>query len=221
MTGFGNWLKTNSERYPVTIFVIADQLMDEYFRDWLIAIVNQYPSVTIGCHGYEHRSWSAWPEDKDNFSQALEKSKKKVLSVVGNAWRPWFRAPNGYIAPWMAEVLKEQGFTLDTSINPSLLVRRKAGKKKSWKLVNQSMKNEGIIERQWLTSWLGPTCGPALHIPGLRGIARRLWLQKSALPIASEKQLLDEKQQVITLYWHLLDHGKNNGTWCPPLNYCR
>jgi hypothetical protein len=117
----------------------------------------------------------------------------------------------------MAVVLKEQGFVLDTSINPSFLVRNKFGPQKNWKLVENAMCENNIIERPWLNSWLGPACGPALHIPGLAGVSRRLWLKKSSLSHATEKQLLTKKTNVITLYWHLTDHARNNGKWTPPV----
>ena len=46
-------------------------------------------------------------------------------------------------------------------------------------------------------------------IPILRNNARRVW--KKLGPFV----LPDETEE--TVYWHVLDHGRKNGTWKPPL----
>ncbi|MBT3771387.1 MAG: polysaccharide deacetylase family protein [Euryarchaeota archaeon] len=216
MQGFTTWIKEKQD-CPITLFIIGEQLLDDFFCNWVVELLDISKNITVGCHGWDHRSWSAWPKDRNSFSTNVVRAKKLIMSVVGDAWRPWFRAPAGYIAPWMAVVLKEQGFVLDTSINPSFLVRNKFGPQKNWKLVENAMCENNIIERPWLNSWLGPACGPALHIPGLAGVSRRLWLKKSSLSHATEKQLLAQKTNVVTLYWHLTDHARNNGKWTPPV----
>ena len=66
MQGFETWLSTHNK--PVTLFVIADSLEDAEFNQWLQALLERFsPRVTIGCHGLNHRSWSAWPADPQLF----------------------------------------------------------------------------------------------------------------------------------------------------------
>ena len=218
MIGFSHWhLEKPSER-AATIFVIADQLKDEEFQQWLTNLLSESDYITVGCHGMNHRSWSAWGEDVDGFTQALRQAKMEIQEVVGKYWRPWFRAPAGYIAPWMSEVLANEGFTVDSSVNPSFLVHRKTGKGNSWKKVKEAMKEFGLVERPWLTSEIGPACGPALHIPLLRGFAKRAWKRISNLPLASDAVICDGSKEIVTVYWHLHDHARGGGKWVPPLS---
>ena len=203
MIGFENWL--NKTGYPVTIFVIADQLHGE-FLEWLQRITIEH-DVLIGCHGLTHRSWSAWGKDKQGFSESLSQAISRIKEAVGDSYRPWFRAPAGYIAPWMAEVLSENGIELDSSVNPSWLVRRKSAG--GWNNVIESMNSVGVIEKPWLTKWSLPICGPALFRFPLSIIAKRTWKRIDGKVGGPEMEQ--------TVYWHLLDHARQNGKWFPPL----
>ncbi|MDP6639441.1 MAG: hypothetical protein QF817_00060 [Candidatus Poseidoniaceae archaeon] len=218
MDGFSDWHLQNPSRRAVTIFVIADQLGDGEFCKWLRQLLLASEHITIGCHGLNHRSWSAWGEDIAGFRKALRLAKEQISDFSGAAWRPWFRAPAGYVAPWMSQVLAEEGFTVDSSVNPSLLVKRKAGRGNSWSQVSEAMRSAGVVERKWLTSLLGPACGPALHLPILRGFARRAWRRVSELDLASDSQICDMDSEVVTVYWHLHDHARSEGKWAPPLS---
>ena len=131
------------------------------------------------------------------------------MNNVKTSWRPWFRAPAGYIAPWMAPVIAKAGFELDSSVNPSWLVRKKAGPWKDWNAVMKALKDSGVESKPWLCRFTLPTCGPALSIPFLRWNARRAWSKLG--PFVSP----DETDE--TVYWHILDHRKQDGTWKPPL----
>ena len=64
-------------------------------------------------------------EDSDGLLKALVEADSRLHDFAGDAWRPWFRAPAGYIAPWMAPVIVKAGFELNSSVNPSWLVRKK------------------------------------------------------------------------------------------------
>ena len=103
MSAFRKWL--DRTQVTLTIFVIADQLDDSIFNHWLKDLLHNHPQVTIGCHGLTHRCWSAYPEDEDGFLAAIVEADVKLHQFAGDAWRPWFRAPAGYIAPWMACLL--------------------------------------------------------------------------------------------------------------------
>ena len=133
----------------------------------------------------------------------------KIHDFAKEAYRPWFRAPAGYIAPWMAPVIAKVGFEIDSSVNPSWLVRKKAGPWKDWKAVEKALKDSGIISKPWLTKYSLPTCGPALSIPFLRWNAKRVWKKLGPFVLPEESET--------TIYWHILDHGRNNGDWKPPL----
>jgi hypothetical protein len=217
MMGFEEWLGTNS--HPVTLFVIADLFMSEEFNQWFSHLLKIYPErLTVGCHGLNHRSWSAWPEDKNGFSQALQQATQILRKMAGDAYRPWFRAPGGYMAPWMAPVLAEHGYTVDSSINPSWLVKRKAGKGNTWADVARALEESNVLSRPWKTSLSLPINGPALSLFPLSILAR--WTWKRAPPSITKdeiEQAVDEpKAEVTTLYWHLLDHAREKGTWMPP-----
>ena len=218
MDGFARWHLIQPRQRAATIFVIADQLDDDSFREWLAELLLASPHITVACHGLNHRSWSAWGEDEKGFTTALRIAKQKIKQFAGAAWRPWFRAPAGYIAPWMSRVLASEGFTVDSSVNPSFLVERKAGKGNSWHQGKAAMESAGVVERPWLTSSIGPACGPALPLPILRGFAKRAWRRISSLPLASDANISDLSREVVTVYWHLDDHARSGGTWSPPLS---
>jgi peptidoglycan/xylan/chitin deacetylase (PgdA/CDA1 family) len=207
MKSFRQWLDTT--RVPLTIFVIADQLSDDEFNNWLSDLIDEHPQVTIGCHGLNHRSWSAWAEDTEGFAAALLEAIQSIHTFAGDSFRPWFRAPAGYIAPWMAPIISEVGFELDSSINPSWLTRSKTGRWKNWHSVRKAIADSGLIEMEWLTHRGLPTCGPALTIPFLKGNARRAWRRLGPAVIQSEAET--------TVYWHILDHAREDGKWLPPL----
>ena len=78
-------------------------------------------------------------------------------------YRPWFRAPAGYMAPWMVAPLVDCGITVDSSINDSILTKGKSGRGNTWQQVREACQQDvGVIEREWLTKWKLPVNGPAL-----------------------------------------------------------
>ena len=218
MKGFEEWLVSHDK--PVTLFVIADSLEDEEFSAWLTAIIDKFSHrVTIGCHGLDHKSWSAWPESPELFKQSMKEAIMIISEFAKANYRPWFRAPAGYMAPWMIEPLFECGITVDTSINDSILTRSKSGKGNTWQQVRSACEEVGLIEREWLTKWNLPVNGPALSKFPLSIIARNAW--KNLPPVITSDKLTqiveDENQTITTVYWHLLDHGKSSGKWQPPI----
>ena len=106
--------------------------------------------------------------------KALVEADVKLHDFAKDAWRPWFRAPAGYIAPWMAPVIAKAGFELDSSVNPSWLVRKKAGPWKDWNAVEKAERLWSCQQAVALSNSL-PTCGPALSIPFLAWNARKAW----------------------------------------------
>jgi hypothetical protein len=120
----------------------------------------------------------------------------------------------------MAPVLAEHGYTVDSSINPSWLVKRKAGKGNSWADVNQSLQDSNLVSRPWKTRLSLPINGPALSLFPLSLLARWSW-RKAPISIEVneiDRMVTDSKTKVTTLYWHLLDHARKQGTWVPPFN---
>ena len=141
--------------YHLTLFVIADQCESEEFVQLMSTLCTEFGNrIQIGCHGLHHRSWSAWPKDAEAFSRDLSKSVSILEHHFPQHFKPWFRAPAGYIASWMIPVLVEHGFVVDSSINPSWLVSKKYGKGESWKTVQSTVKESKIVERQWKNSFL-------------------------------------------------------------------
>ena len=209
MFSFRKWL--DSTQVSLTVFVIADQLDDEIFSKWLKELLDSHPQITVGCHGLTHRCWSAFPPDEQGLLAALVEADVQLHQFAGDQWRPWFRAPAGYIAPWMAPVIAKAGFELDSSVNPSWLTRKKAGPWKDWNAVKKSLKDSGLVSMPWLTKFGLPTCGPALSIFPLSLIAKSAWKKLGPAVMPDEA--------VATVYWHILDHGRNKGTWKPPLNF--
>ena len=220
MHGFTSWLETNT--HPVTLFVIGDLFLSKRFEQWFTELLEKYATrITVGCHGWSHKSWSAWPEDREGFSIDLAKATEVIRTHARDSFRPWFRAPGGYMAPWMASILTEQGYVLDTSINPSWLVKRKAGKGNSWPDVALALRQNGIVSRPWKTHYSLPVNGPALFLFPLSLIAKRAW-KKLPAPFTEailEPKLTSQDSKVTTVYWHLLDHARKNGKWIPPFKY--
>jgi RimJ/RimL family protein N-acetyltransferase len=217
--GFMKWRTGAGKGLPVTLFVIAEQLDDERFATRLRTLLQSDDLVTIGTHGNRHRCWSAWPEDKAAFHHDLSISISRLFTFAGDQFRPWFRAPGGYIAPWMVDVLSSEGIILDSSVNNSFLTRKKAGRQKDWGAVKIMLFRKGIVERQWKI-WAGiPITGPALRIPILRIIAARRWRKITQnTSCAPERVILDQNYVINSLYWHLLDHARDGGKWVPPLH---
>lgn len=192
-----------------TIFLLAEQLDCSEFTKRMETLLSM-PNILIACHGWGHRCWSAWPEDIGGFTEMLTAARNRISAYAGDSWRPWFRAPGGYIATWMAGPLATAGFRLDSSVNPSRWVNRKMGG--NWSKVQQSMEQCGVIERPWLTTSIGPACGPALSLFPFSILARKAW-KRNSVTITNNP----ERGETITLYWHLLDHGRKSGRWKPPL----
>ncbi|MDP6325828.1 MAG: GNAT family N-acetyltransferase [Candidatus Thalassarchaeaceae archaeon] len=217
--GFVKWRNGAGRGLPVTLFVIAEQLDDERFATRLRELLQSDNLITIGTHGNRHRCWSAWPEDTAGFHNDLSISISRLFTFAGTKFRPWFRAPGGYIAPWMVDVLSREGIILDSSVNYSFITRKKAGKQKDWAAVQSMLFHKGIVERQWYI-WAGiPVTGPALRIPIISLIAARKWRKVTRnKSCASEQVIVDQNYPIDSLYWHLLDHARNGGNWAPPLH---
>ena len=218
MSAFDSWLASTT--HPVTLFVIADLFESDEFGAWFDGLLTAYGErLTVGCHGLTHRSWSAWPEDKDGFSTALRQATSIMKNRAPAHFRSWFRAPAGYVAPWMAEVLAEEGYRVDSSVNPSWLVAKKAGKGNSWSDVMRAMRTHDVVERPWATRFGLPANGPALTMFPLSLLAKGLWRKAPAILSVDEvdEMVTNGDRQIVTLYWHVLDHARNNGAWLPPL----
>ena len=98
IVGFEKWF--DSHNSPITLFVIADSLQNEEFRNWLVKLISSYPKrITIGCHGLTHRSWSAWPKDVDGFKTAITQAagcprRCRRYQSTANRILYLFRSPN-------------------------------------------------------------------------------------------------------------------------------
>ena len=220
--GFETWWSSQSEDSRITFFVIGEQLEDPSFIQRLQNLIALRPGITIGVHGWNHICWSAWKPRPDEFKSMIEKSIDLISSKVGSVFRPWFRAPGGYIAPWMAPILASAGIVMDSSINPVFLLRHKTGRDSSgkingWDSIRKSMFESGIVEREWYTRHNLPVNGPALHHPVLRFHSRRTLRKLSCVEYANDEDILSKSNSVVSIYWHLLDHARLNGGWAPPL----
>ncbi len=202
----------------VTLFVISDLLEEDEFPTLLAGALERFPQqITVGCHGHTHRSWSAWGEDVTGFQTMLDQSTALLKTHAGAAFRPYFRAPNGYIAPWMAPILAKAGYVVDSSVNPSWLVRSKSGGK-GWRAVESAMADAGVVERSWLTQFTLPVNGPALFRFPLSMNARRAWRRVPPL-LRPEQHSVVERADVplTTVYCHVLDFARHQASWSPPL----
>jgi len=213
-----NWVLEQERK--VTLFVIADQLDEPRFVqavDDLIATGR----CTIGVHGMTHRCWSAYPPDRDVFVKEIGRAVTELDARFGESCRPWFRAPAGYVAPWMAQPLFELGFKVDSSINPSPLLGRFKSGGNGWDSVHRAITVAGLTERPWRTLGKGwfrfPTCGPAQHIPALGTLARASWHRLVNVADAEEDQIEDPNATVHTIYWHAKDHVRRRRYWYPPI----
>lgn len=213
---FLNWMHTHDG--IVTIFVITDLLEGEEFPRLLEQALLAFPHrIYVGCHGHTHRSWSAWGEDTLGFGQMLEKATGLLHKYAKNAFVPFFRAPNGYVSPWMADVLATHGYIVDSSVNPSWLVKHKTAGY-SWQEVSDAMRQAGLVERPWQTSFTLPVNGPALFRFPLSSFAKRAWRKApQMLGVEDMHCIQDPQQTIITLYCHILDFARQKGAWTPPL----
>ncbi len=217
--GFFHWRENRGKGLPVTLFVISEQLEDVDFAKNLKQLLQHDETITIGCHGNKHRCWSAWPEDRAGFANELSFSIEKISAFAGEKFRPWFRAPGGYIAPWMIEVLSEHGITLDSSGSVTKVSDRKVGLKSGFESVRDTAWKKGVVERFWYSCFGIPMTGPALRIPLLKRLAKQQWMKVTKnSKCVSENALLTPSYMVNSLYWHLLDHAGKNGNWRPPIH---
>ena len=215
LEGFRNWMA--SHEYAVTLFLITDLLENKRFCELFQSLLEAFGErLTVGCHGHTHRSWSAWGEDVDGFASMLTSSTALLKDRAGASFRPYFRAPNGYIAPWMAQVLADHGYVVDSSVNPSWLTRHKTGGS-SWKAVKGAMFDAAILERPWNTRFGLPVNGPALFRFPLSLIAKKAWkVRPKPLGLDEIDGVGDTRVALVTLYCHVLDFAKNGGAWRPP-----
>ena len=219
LEGFSSWREGAGKDIPVTLFTISEQLDDPRFAHRLSSLISEDSLLTVGCHGMHHRCWSAWPDDEQGFASMLDHACQRLASFAGVSWRPWFRAPGGYIAPWMAKPLADSGITLDSSVNPTPLLARKSGAGHDWRQVVDALREADVVERSWRTSLGLPVCGPALRIPLLSQFSRGRWRNSTRRAVcADDATLLNADQPVVALYWHLLDHARQGGRWSPPLH---
>ncbi len=217
--GMLSWRQEGGANLPLTLFVVAEQLDDERFCEFLTTLLESDDSILVACHGNRHRCWSAWDRDEIGLAHELSHAIRRLAAFAGERFRPWFRAPGGYIAPWMIPILSQQGIILDSSVNDTRLMRRKSGSREGWGGVKRALRREGVVERSWMNHLGIPMCGPALRIFGLRWIARARWRRVTAdARCASEQVVVNEAFPVTTLYWHLLDHAREGGEWAPPLH---
>ena len=147
----------------------------------------------------------------------LVRSRAHLALCADHHVRPWFRAPAGYVAGWMAEGLAKHAFTVDSSVNPSWVVRSKTNGE-GWDSVTAAVEREGMVERPWFTSWGMPANGPALFRFPLSVVARRAWRRLPPPLKVEEMELVNQPDaDVVTAYVHVLDFARNNGAWAPPL----
>ena len=214
LQGLQRWL--GSFEGHVTFFIIADLFENKQFCQWWQDVSEEYgEKISVGNHGLSHKSWSAWAKDEQGFGEMLQTSKQILIDNCGDLYQPWFRAPAGYIAPWMAGVLSQSGFKLDSSINPSRLTRKKAGKGNSWNDIRSAMTAHGIIEREWKTRFGLPVNGPALFKMPLSIIAKSTW-KKMPTQFAI-KEDVELHPHIESYYFHVLDFARKSGSWTPPI----
>jgi len=218
-TGWRSFLQwMDSHDHHVTLFVITDLLEQDDARAYFDSAIQQFGSrLTFACHGHTHRSWSAWGEDVPGFNRMLEHSLHLLKTFAKDNFLPAFRAPNGYIGPWMAEPLANHDILVDSSINPSWLVRKKMGESRSWKLVDSAMQSVGLIERKWRVGLTLPLNGPALTRFPLSLFSVFVW-KRSSISSASRQDVLQGQLKIQTFYCHILDFARKDGRWRPPLN---
>ena len=215
LEGFHDWMASHD--YAITLFLVSDLLENGTFCKLFQELLTKFGErLTVGCHGHTHRSWSAWGEDRDGFAAMLASSTALLKQSAGPSFRPFFRAPNGYIAPWMAPILADHGYTVDSSVNPSWLVRHKTGGT-SWKAVNGAIFDAAIIERAWKTRFGLPVTGPALFRFPLSLIAKKAWTTRPK-PLKGDEifEVESPRVAIVTLYCHVLDFAKKGGLWRPP-----
>ena len=216
--GYFAWRKGSGKTLPVTLFVVAEQLDDNQFSSFLRQALED-KTVTIGCHGNKHRCWSSFGQDESGFSHELSVATSRLSRFAGSQFRFWFRAPGGYISDWMIEVLSKQGYSLDSSISRTKISSKKVSGENGFRSIIYMTKRFGLVERPWY-SWIGiPMTGPALRLPFLRRIANRRWrLITKKSRSANESQMESHDEQIISLYWHLLDYSLKDGRWQPPIH---
>jgi hypothetical protein len=117
----------------------------------------------------------------------------------------------------MASVLSDEGYVVDSSVNPSRLVKSKSGGE-GWRAVEKAMTKVGVVERPWLTRFTLPVNGPALFRFPLSINARRAWKRAPALLLPEQLSMVEKPDEdITTVYCHVLDFARNQASWVPPL----
>ncbi len=107
-----------------TFFIVAD-------------VVDRYPGLVeeiatrgheIGCHGLHHECAIDADTKQPRFSRPAYRDRlleaKRVLEDATGQSVTGFRAPGGYVAGWMLDVLEEVGFTYDSSVSKNSLYNK-------------------------------------------------------------------------------------------------
>jgi len=100
-------------------------------------IVNRYPGLVkaidakgheIACHGYDHRCYidnkTRMPLHTKKFFLNQMKLAKELLKMETSQSIRGFRAPAGYVAGWMLDVIESLGFTYDSSVSSNSLYNK-------------------------------------------------------------------------------------------------
>ena len=165
--------------FPVTIFVISSQLENEKFRTLLSDIINSFPDrITLGCHGYDHRSWSSFELNVEKFSAMLEKSNRVMTNFDSSRYRKWFEHLQDILLHGWQNLSKKQVLLLILRYQSFFFIMNYKYGKSNHKQALAAIDSSGLIEPLNVNAKWIAVCGPALFkfpfasIENLRGKMR-------------------------------------------------
>lgn len=175
----GEWLleQLAKRRLQATFFVLGE--VAEWYPDLLRTIAGA--GHEIACHGMVHQDMTVM--NRPVFTELLRKAKRILEDVTGQSI-VGYRAPNLVVAPYLADVLEESGFSYDSSVCPARAIR---GKYEAMSGCPQWPYRIGDTVQQQGTRMLWelpiPTM-PLLGLPACTGVATRVfgsWWTRFAL----------------------------------------
>ena len=99
-------------RITATFFILGE------VAEWYPELVREIAAAghEIACHGMHHTDMTTL--SREAFAADLRRAKELLEKLAGRPVRG-YRAPNLVVAPWLADVIRELGFTYDSSICPA------------------------------------------------------------------------------------------------------
>ena len=213
---FGDWVERSG--HAVTVFVIQDQLEQPDARKALLDLAARGgPRLTFASHGTSHRAWGAWPEDAAGLTarsstplpptRGLRQAGSSLVSGsfgLRCAMDGRGLGPSGRDGRFLGQPLT-LGAQESRSDAPVVGRDRCHGSRRG---AGATMARPSRLAGLW------PCPAPARSG---RTSATSVAQPPPVLMAEEVEGAVEGRDDLTTVYWHVVDHVRRKGRWEPPL----